>query len=199
MNTKLNEMNQKSEKNEMRVKKTMETAMHYVMTLWAWEKKVDEMDVNDKEKEMELEEELESLIKIEDTMELLDQRIMEENKIIQDYFKEIPDPEYGDYDLQDAYLTLEAKKDRGSLVDSEHNVYTPFDAGTYKLHPYQRYHNRRHNMVRMIMYLFSKGVQEMEVNFCYYRNLDQEKNFEEMIYPDITEKEWERINVIKLR
>lgn len=191
MNNKLIEMNQRYEKNEKAEKDKIEVALYYYSKLLDWDKKVEALDIKDERKECELEEELEELVSLENLFYAMDEKIEEEDAVIQKYFQSISDPNYGDYDLKNLYLTMDSKKDKGTLIDSYYQMYRRFNEGVYTLHPYQYFHNRRHGFVRLVKYLFSKGIQEFLM--VYTENSDTEKEVQEMIYPDLSEKDWHRI------
>ena len=186
-------MNQRYEKNEKAEKDKKELAICYYSKLLDWNKKVEALDTKDEVKECELEEELEELVKLEKLFDALDQKITKENTIIEDYFQAIPDPKYGDYDLENLTLNLDSKEYKGTLIDVTYQFYRSKNEGDYTLYPHQYFHNQRHNFLRLVKYLFSKGIQEFLMVYSYYKNLDYEKEFQEMIYSDLSEKDWNRI------
>lgn len=194
MNTKLNEMNQRFEKNEMAEKEHMQAWRKYGFKVDAWDEMVDALDTKDQEKEEELEKELEELMNLEISVKLEAQRIKKEKRDLQEYFESIPGPKYGDYDLKNAYLIMEEKIEKGDMMDAERESYFSANKGHYVLKPDQYFDNRTHHLFRMISYLFLKGFKELNIFRYYGKNLYYEKVCKEKIYPNLTEKDWNNIS-----
>ena len=194
MNTTLNEMNQRFEKNEMAEKENMQAWSKYAFQVEAWDEMIDTLDAKDQEKEVELENKLEELINLEICIKSKSQKIKKEKRVLQEYFESIPGPKYGDYDLNNAYLIMEEKKEKGSLMDSEKERYFSCNQGHYVLKPDQYFDSRTHHLFRIISYLFLKGFKELEVNHCYGKNLYYEKICEDKIYSSLTEKDWKKMS-----
>ena len=194
MNTKLNEMNQRFEKNEMAEKENMQARRDYYVKYREWKDKVERLNPKDQNKEIELEKELGKLFTLEKSIQFETQEIKKEKRELQEYFESIPGPKYGDYDLKNSYLTLDWKKESGTLLPSQDDRYLFMVQRFYTLKPLENFHNPSHDLLRMISYLFSKGFKEFVMAFSKDRNLYFNHCCCERIHPGMSEKEWKRIS-----
>ena len=105
----------------------------------------------------------------------------------------IHDPNYGDYDFKNSYLMMNSKEEDHAYKNDKGEIYRVRNVALYTLNPDQSFLDQRHEFVRLVTYLFSKGMQELCIFCCYSKNLDFEIEIKEMIYPDMTEKEWKRV------